>query len=96
MNKIATTTTIDLNTTLLQITAEVGGKRPDLLLFTAFVNGFSLRSRTLHVASVRDRFIDAIWVLSGHDKCSDPPDAPTISIRTWIDEQVAKAGGSEQ
>jgi len=79
----------DLGTSLATLVMEPGGTRHDTLLFTAFVNGISLRSNTLDLPAVRDRFIDCVWRMSGLDKYENPPGDTTTSMSAWIDAHVA-------
>ena len=89
-------TIIDLGPTLLTLVSESGDHRADLLLFTAFVNGISLRSNTRHIPTVRDRFIACIWLMSGYDLCGGGLVDVSRQIREWVNERVIDMEGNSQ
>jgi hypothetical protein len=75
---------IDIGPTLVTIDAGVGNYK-ETLLFTAYVNGISLRSTNLNLPAVRDRFIQCIWLMSGVDRELDT--RHTHTMRRWITDQ---------
>lgn len=82
-NKMKDQTTIDLGPTLVTIDVESGHTR-NLLLFTFFVNGISIRSSNMHLPAVRDRILDGVWLMAGAVEHLDI----TRQMRIWVNSKV--------
>lgn len=82
-NKMKQQQTFDLGPTLADISAEKATNN-SLILFTAYVNGTSLRSHNLHLDAVRDRFLQGVWLLSG----APAVERATIAMDRWIRDRV--------
>jgi hypothetical protein len=82
-NKMKQQQTFDLGPTLADISAEKASNN-NLILFTAYVNGTSLRSHNLHLDAVRDRFLQGVWLLSGAEEDKRVTDC----MDTWIRDRV--------
>jgi hypothetical protein len=82
-NKMKQQQTFDLGPTLADISAEKATNN-SLILFTAYVNGTSLRSHNLHLDAVRERFLQGVWLLSG----APAVERVTDCMNTWIKDRA--------
>ena len=79
-------TVFDLGPTLATLDVEQASVRNNLNLITAFVNGISLRSGNLNLPSIRDRFLNCIWLMAGVAE----NEHVTQQMRAWIDEKASQ------
>jgi hypothetical protein len=79
--------TFDLGQTLVTFDVERASTK-DALLFTAYVNGVSLRSANLHLEAVRHRILRGVWLMAGAEENV----AVSLSIENWILSRLAQPG----